>query len=294
MSKILLLATLICFISCSGAQAMDWQALHDQAGNLTLAAAQEAVAKSPGSTVNQYVLGLVYLNLHRDREAGEIFSKLLLGNPDLLEAKWGKAEVLRRQHAISASEELLNAVIKTKPEFAPALISLAYIKYFQMDFKASVNLALRVIEQGRFRVDLSNYVRAYAMYAGAKGMLAHYGGLISKAVDGLAVKPNLDKAQKLQPDSAAVSFGLGSFYLLAPAIAGGDKAQAEHYLYQAIKADPYFADVYVRLGQLARIKGDQEKYKFYLQKAMEIDPQNELAQDVSSGRCNFICPGPQD
>jgi tetratricopeptide (TPR) repeat protein len=132
------------------------------------------------------------------------------------------------------------------------------------------------------------------MYAGAKGMLAHYGGLISKAIDGLAVKPNLDKAQKLQPNSPGVLFGLGSFYLLAPGIAGGDKAKAQNFLNQAIQADPLFADVYVRLGQLAKIKGDQEKYNLYLQKALEIDPQNELAQDVQSGRCKFICVNSQD
>ena len=294
MCKKIILSILIIFNYLVLAYSMNWQSLHNQADNLSLAVAQEAVAKNTGSVPEQYVLGLVYLNLHQDQAADEIFSRLLADNPDLIEAKWGGAEVLRRRHDVLAAESLLNTVIKTDPQFAPALISLAYIKYSQMDFKASVNLTRRVIQQGRDKEDLSNYVRAYAMYAGAKGMLAYYGGFLSKAIDGLAVKSNLDKAQRLQPNSPAVLFGLGSFYLLAPSIAGGNKAKAQNYLNQAIKADPYFADAYVRLGQLANINGNREKYDFYLQKALEIDSQNELAWDVKSGSCKFICVGLKD
>ncbi len=163
-----------------------------------------------------------------------------------------------------------------------------------MDFKGSVKLALKVIQQGSDQSDLSNYVRAYAMYAGAKGMLAYYGGVFSKLIDGLAVKSNLDKAQKLQPNSSAVLFGLGSFYLLAPRIAGGNQSKAEGYFNQAIKIDPFFADVYVRLAQLAKLKGEKGKYNLYMNKALELDPQNELALDASSGRCKFICAGGED
>ena len=291
---ILFLPVLIIFNYLVPAYPMDWRSLHDQADNLSLTSAQKIAAKNVGSFSDGYVLGLVYLNLHQDEAADEIFSKLLKGNPDLIEAKWGKAELLRRRHDSLAAQSLLNAVIKANPQFAPALISLAYIKYFQTDFKASVNLALRVIQQGRDQVDLSNYVRAYAMYAGAKGMLAHNGGFFSKVVDGLAVKSNLNKAQKLQPNSSAVLFGLGSFYLLAPTIAGGNQSRAEDYLSQAIKADPFFADAYVRLGQLAKINGNQKKFNFYINKALEIDPQNELALDTLSERCKFICAGSKE
>ncbi|MFH0827206.1 MAG: hypothetical protein V1923_04920 [Candidatus Omnitrophota bacterium] len=39
--------------------------------------------------------------------------------------------------------------------------------------------------------------------------------------------PNLKKAEKMQPDSAGVTFGLGSFYFLAPRIVGGSKQKAK-------------------------------------------------------------------
>jgi tetratricopeptide (TPR) repeat protein len=290
MTKIIILIGLVCLFWILPVSAMDWQGLHNRADNLTLTQAQALAERNPDSASDQYVLALVYLNLYRDQEAEKIFDRLRENNPDLIEAVWGKAEVLRRRHQTQQAQSLLSKAIATDPQFSPALNSLAYIKYYQTDYKGAINLALKVIQADKEKVDVSNRARAYSMYAGAKGMLAYYGGILSKAIDGLAVKANLDKAQKLQPNSPAVLFGLGSYYLLAPGLAGGDKVKAENYLKQAIGADPLFADAYVRLGQLAKLKGSQKEYEAYLAKALEIDPQNELALDTISRRCKFICP----
>jgi tetratricopeptide (TPR) repeat protein len=201
---------------------------------------------------------------------------------------------LRRQHKLKESELILDELIKSLPQFSPAYISLAYIKYIQMDFEKSVQLARKVIGQGADNVDLSNYVRSYAMMAGAKGMIAHYGGPLSKAINGIAVMSNLRKAERLQPDSPGVLFGLGSFYLLAPGFAGGNVDKAGPYLEKAIKIDPGFSDAYVRLAQFYKLKRDNEKYQAYLNKALEIDPQSELALDIKNGNCKFICINAQE
>ncbi|MDD5097251.1 MAG: hypothetical protein PHU59_02025 [Candidatus Omnitrophica bacterium] len=293
MSKVILLFLVIFFL-CFPAYALEWKELHEQADALDIGSAVKLSGNNPESVDDLYKLGLVYLNIHQDIQANDAFSKILLLKPGLIQARWGQAESLRRQHNLNQAESLLKQIIVENADFSPAYISLAYIKYMQMDFEESVRLALKVIQQGRDKVDLSNYARAYSMYAGAKGMIAHYGGPFSKAVNGLAVKPNLDKAAKLQPDAAGVLFGLGSYYLLAPALAGGDKIKAEVYLKKAIAADPLFADIYVRLAQLYKIKGDKEKYGGYLAKALEIDPGNELALDTQSGKCKFICTGGKD
>ncbi|MBN1913195.1 MAG: tetratricopeptide repeat protein [Candidatus Omnitrophica bacterium] len=258
---------------------------------MTKKEAMEASLKDPLSLENKYILGLVYLNLRKDKEAQEIFSSLLADNPAMTEAKWGMAEALRRQHDVIESKKLLDKILKASPGFAPALITLAYIRYTEMDFEAAVKLAGKVLEGEPGETDLSNRVRAYLMMGGAKGMIAHYGGPLSKIVNGTAVFPNLKKAERLQPESAPVLFGLGSFYFLAPALAGGDLDRAQDYLEKAVNADPLFADAYVRLGQLYKIQGDIKKYAEYLEKALEIDPQNELARDIKSGRCKFICKG---
>lgn len=279
------------FLIAGNCLALDWKPLHEKADTQNLDMAKAAVQLKPDSIESLYILGLVYLNLHEDYRAEVIFKKILEVNPNTIEAKWGLAESLRREHKLDVSERMLNEVINSDPKFYPAYISLAYIRYIHMDFQGAVKLALKVMQQGRDNVDLSNYTRAYTMYAGSSGMIAHYGGPISKAINGLAVKPNLDKAELLQPNSPAVLFGLGSYYLLAPRIVGGDKVKAEKYLKRAISVDPKLAGAYLRLAQLYKIKGNIKQYDVYLKKALEADPKDEFVVDNISGKCKFICVG---
>lgn len=290
MRHIFILGCLIFSIAAMNfAYTLDWRALHDNADEISIAQALSKAQEYPDSIDNLYVLGLVYLGEHRDKEALEVFNKINSLNSKIIEARWGIAEVLRRQHKIGESEEILNEIVKINPDFSPAYITLAYIKYTQMNFEQSVKLALKVIKQGRENVDLSNYTRAHLLLAGAKGMIASRGGPLSKVINGTAVLPNLKKAEMLQPDSPAVMFGLGSFYFLAPRIAGGDINKAIDYLEKAIGIDPKFADAYVRLAQIYNLKGDNEKYQRYLNKAKEIDPENTLLQDFEKKQCRFNC-----
>jgi tetratricopeptide (TPR) repeat protein len=284
----LIIAIFFCFLIDSGF-AWDWKSLHEKADRQTLPEAQVAVKAGPDSVEDLYILGLVCLNLHRDSQAEEIFGKILRLKPDSLEAKWALAEVLRRQHNLKEASQQAGQVIKANPDFSPAYITLAYIKYTQRDFAGAARIAGKVLRQGHEEADLSNRVRAHLLFSGAKGMIAHYGGPISKIINGPGVLSHLRIAQRMQPDSAAVFYGLGSFYLFAPKVVGGDVNKAEEYLKSAVDTDSLFANAYVRLGQLYGLKGDREKYRFYLDKALEIDPQNDLALDIKSGRCNFIC-----
>jgi tetratricopeptide (TPR) repeat protein len=275
--------------SCN-AGGFDWKKLHEEAD--TINSSQELLTRSQAQADTPekfYLSGLVYLNEYKHAEAFDAFSRAANLDNKTLELKWGIAEVLRRQHKETESRALLEEIIKASPDFAPARISLAYIEYIQGEYDKSVALARQVIEMGQAQVDKSNYVRAYLLVAGGKGMIAHYGGPLSKVINGTAVLPYLKKAQALQPDAAGVLFGLGSFYLLAPSLAGGDRAKALEYLEKAVAADPYFADAYVRLAQVYKIKGDSSKYDLYMKRALEIDPGNALALDAQSKKCKFIC-----
>ncbi len=288
--KVILFSLFCLFINLGLCYGLEWKKLHEEADKESLPEALAAAQAKPGSVDDLYVLGLVYLNLHKDKEAEVAFNKVLALAPATAEAEWGLAEVLRRKHNYAESEKILNKIIKSDPGFSPTYITLAYIRYIQMNFNEAVRLANKVLEQGQGKVDLSNYVRAYLLRGGTKGMIAHYGKALSKIINGTAVLHNLKRAQELQPESAGVKFGLGSFYLLAPSLAGGDLGEAQKYLEEAVKIDPLFADAYVRLAQLYKIKGDTPKYNVYINKALEIDPKNELALDVSSGKCRFVCP----
>ncbi len=268
---------------------LDWKRIHEEAEKKGLADAWYKLEKGLSSPEEAYLVGLLFLNQHKDEDAQKIFQDMLKKEPNNREAEWGLAETLRRQNKLAESARILEEVIRSAPTFSPAYISLAYVKYAQLDFNRTVELASKVIAQGRQAVDLSNYTRAYILFAGAKGMLANAGGIFTKVVDGTQVLPNLKKAEELQPESAAVLFGLGSFYFLAPGIAGGNIDKAKTYLERAISADPLLAEAYVRLAQVYRAKGNNQKFEEYLKKAREIDPQNALVVDARSKTCRFIC-----
>lgn len=285
-------AFLIVFSLCINfCYALDWKKIHEEADKKSVRQAVLDHNENPTSEAALYELGLTYLNAYKNNEAEPVFKAMLNSNPGSVEAKWGLAEISRRRHELDKSENSLKEIIKKSPEFSPAYISLSYIRYTKRDFNEAARLALRVVGQGRQRVDLTNYTRAYLLYAGAKGMIAHYGGPISKIINGAAVFPALEAAQRLIPEYPGVYYGLGSFYLLAPEVIGKDLDKAKEYLEKAIKADPFFADAYVRLAQVYQLKGNEIDAQIYLNKALAVDSENELALDIKNGTCKFICTG---
>jgi len=280
---------LIFLLLASPCFALGWKDLHNKADAIDLAAAQKEVAQNPGSVESLYVLGLVYLNLYDTRKAKESFEKVLELEPQSIEGRWGLAEILRREHKLQEAADILEKIIKEDPSYSPAFLTLAYIKYIQRDFDGSIRLTGTVINQRQENVDNTNFLRAHGLYAAAKGMIAHYGGPVSKAINGAGVLKHLNIIQKIAPDSPVVNFGLGSYYMLIPVAFGQNFDKAQGYLEKAIAADPLFANPYVRLAQIYKQKGDMQKYEELLNKAFELDPGNELAIDIKSGECFFIC-----
>ncbi len=285
-----LLITLFISVNLSpGAFGFDWKPLHEKADSLSIKEVQEIVENNPEPVENLYLLGLVYLNAHKDQKAKETFLKILDIKEDMVAGRWGLAESLRRFHQSDKAQKILEEIIEQDPQFWPAYISLGYIKYLSMDFDAAVELVYEAVKQGSAEVDASNLVRANTLVAGSKGMIAHYGGPISKIINGRSVMPYLQKAKKIDPDAGPVLFGFGCYYLLAPALFGKDLDKAQKYLKKAIETDPLFVNAYVRLAQVYKAKGDKEQYQKYLDKASSIDPDNEFLVDIKSGQCNFIC-----
>ncbi|MBU2102902.1 MAG: hypothetical protein ABH865_04185 [Candidatus Omnitrophota bacterium] len=270
--------------------AFDLRALHEEADRTSSAEALARTARSKNSPDAWYVLGLTYLNEHKDDLARSAFGRVHSMNPASVAGRWGEAEVLRRKHQLRESEKILHDIIVQSPQFSPAYITLAYIKFTNTDYAIAVSLAKKVIAQGKENVDINNYTRAYLIVAGSRGMLAHYGGPIAKVTQGTRVFSMLKKAESFQPFSSGVYFGLGSFYFLAPFFVGGNIDIAAEYFIKAITADPLFADSYARLAQVYKLKNDTVRYHDLIKKALDIDPGNELALDVQSGRCSFICP----
>jgi len=265
--------------------AFDWVAVHNAAETMPETSAQQIVAQKPDSAEGLYTLGLVYLSQHKDKQAQEVFERM----PASIEARWGIAEVLRRQHKRQESARMLDVIIADDPSFMPAYVSRGFLYYLDLRFNDAVGCARVVMRQTQGKSDVRNVVRAYALYAGAKGMIAHYGGPFSKAINGTVVLPMLRKAEKIRPEAPEVLFGIGCFYILAPGFAGGDIDRGIEYLKRTVARDPLFADAYARLAQAYLFKGDRQQYALYLARALAVDPQNELACDVRDKTCIYIC-----
>lgn len=288
-NKAIALGILLVFLFCGRGYCFNWRELHDRSKDMSIKRAEELVKESPDSIETLYTLALTYLNEHKDSLAENIFNTILMKDPSSFEAEWGRAEIFRRRKEKEKSRKILNKIIKEHPDFSPAYITMAYLEYTEGNFNKAVWLTSRVKEQGRDNVDLNNYTRAYLIYAGSKGMIASRGGPISKLINGTQVLPNLKKAEDLMPDSPEVLYGLGSFYFLAPGIAGGNINKALDCLKKVIELKPDFAEAYVRLAQVYKEKNDNKKYETYLSKALELDPENELALDEQLGVCKFNC-----
>ena len=287
----MLILLIICSagVFCQLSYAFDWKSLHELADICTLERAKQALNQNPRDIEKLYVLGLVLFNKHQDVQAKEIFDKILTIDPDNIPAQWALAEFLRRQHELAEAERILTWLIHDQPDFSPAYISIGYIKYVHLLFDETVDLMGVVIDHGKDNVDLTTYVRAHCIYAAAKGMIAYYGGPISKSINGAAFLRHLRIVKNLQPENVLVPYGFGCYYLLIPAKYNKRLDIAEGYFRKALSIDPLIPDIYVRLAEVYNLKGDQDKAKEYIDKAADIDPKNELLQDFLSGDCKFVC-----
>jgi tetratricopeptide (TPR) repeat protein len=266
----------------TNAWAMDWKPLHEKADTETYEMILTESQKDPASPEKLYTLALSCLNLYKISEVRAAFEKMLAMDPESIEARWGLAELARRRHESKEARKVLEEIIEKDPGYAPAYVTLAYIFFDKRNFDDAMRMAFKVIHMGRKNVDLTNIVRAYLLVGGSKGMIANKGSIWTKLIQGPQVMGYLKKAQSLQPENADVYFGLGSFYCLAPKIAGGDRKKGISYLEKAIERDPHLTVGYARLAQVWRRLGNKEKYRFYLEKAIALDPEESMVKNVKS------------
>lgn len=276
MRRNLFFAVLVFWAWAGVAGALDWKPLHEKAdqGDPQVLLAQ--ANREPRSAQALYAAALACLDLYRVVEAEVFFQRMLSVDPGSVEARWGLVEINRRRHQLGQGESVLREILQKAPDYAPAYITLAYILFDKEDYDQAIAWAQRVLRAGSHRVDRVNRARAYLIIGGAKGMIADQGGPFSKLVQGTQVMGYLKHAQRLDPDSPAVLFGIGSFYALAPGMAGGNKEKGIALLEKAVAVDPKFVDAYARLAQVWFAKGDKEKYRSYLAQAEALDPKAKL------------------
>lgn len=221
---------------------------------------------------------LKYLKLRQDNLAQKEAEKILAIAPDDLCALWGKAEILRRTYKFTDAQKLLKQILAGCSGHAPSLISLAYIRYHDHKFPEALKLLKEALKQPD--LDRENKAMAYMLIGSINAKRAMQGGFLSKVLYGTRIMGYFERALAFAPDLPEVHLGLGTFCLLAPKIAGGDVDRAIEELEWAVKLAPDFATPQARLAQAYKEKGNIEKYNFYLKRAKELDPDNEVAKEI--------------
>lgn len=221
---------------------------------------------------------LKYLKARKDKLAAEEIEKILSIERDNLCALWGKAEILRRSYKFQEAQKLLNEVLAKCPDHAPSLISLSYIRYHDDKFNEAVKLLRQVLKQPD--LDKESGAMVYMLMGSINAKRAGQGGWWRKFAYGTRIKGYFEKAKLLAGDLPEVYLGLGTFCLLAPKITGGDVDRAIEELECAVKLAPDFATPHARLAQAYKIKGDIQRCNFYLKRAKELDPENEVLKEI--------------
>jgi len=214
----------------------------------------------------------------RDSQALRIFEQILRGDPGNIQARWGTAEVLRRENRYRDAERILIDNLEVDPQHPPSLLTLAYIRYKEDDLAQAGGLiagALRSPQLSRQDKGLS-----YMLKGAINSRRSQGGWLFGKLIYGPQIKGYLLKARELAPQLPEVHLGLGTFYLLAPKIAGGNLQSAIEELRLALDLAPDFATASARLAQAYKEAGDLQKYDYYIKKARELDPENEVLQEI--------------
>ncbi len=215
------------------------------------------------------------LKARKDNEAYQKSEQILTFEPYNIDALWIKAEVLRRQNNYKNSEELLRDILNNDPEHNPSLISLAYIEYNANKFDEAQNLIQRVLKSKG--LEREEQALAFMMLGAINSGRAQSGGwIISKIRYGTKIKSYFLKAEEIAPDLPEVHLALGTFYLHAPALVGGNLNKAISELERAVSIAPEFATAYARLAQAYKAKNDMAKYDLFIKKAKSLDPHDEV------------------
>jgi len=223
--------------------------------------------------------GLDFLRSRKDDDALELFEKILSSQPNNPDALWGKAEVSRRNREYKKAEYILDKILKENPGHISSLNTMAYIKYKEEKYKEAESLLNQVLEFDG--LDRQNQALAYIMLGTINSGRSAKGGFFSKIRYGTNIKYYFLKAEELAPELPETHLSLGTFYLLAPRIAGGDLDKAIRELLTVVEMAPDFATANARLAQAYQKKGLVDKYEFYIMRAMALDPDNEVLKEIS-------------
>ena len=243
-------------------------------------------AKCPPKIIAEKALrpvdeALDLLRVRKNKDALVILDKVLLSEPKDPAAIWGKAEIFKRAGQSQLAELMFKEVLEIKPDYAPALTSLAYIRYKDGNLDAALNLARQAF------IASADCRQAQALAYTLLGLIntarPFKGGVIARINRGLEIKSYFLKAVQLAPELPETHLYLGVFYLEAPLLEGGNRKQGIRELQSALEIAPEFTEAKKLLAQAH----SQEK-RLYRNKRLMLGTFVEvISPDPQAGKIVF-------
>ena len=158
---------------------------------------------------------------------------------------------------------------RANPNDAETLYLEARIKTAFGATDEAIKLAERAFELNKNSV---NYHGALAQLYGDKAQQANF---IEQFALARKVKQHLDDALVLDPKNWQTRSGLVTYYLLAPALMGGDKKKAQAIADQAVKDDAVHG--WMMQARIAQDSKDNARIEQAYQNSLKADPQSYAA-----------------
>jgi uncharacterized protein HemY len=106
-----------------------------------------------------------------------------------------------------------------------------------------------------------------------------FSSLVSTVTGESAVVSEYRRALELDPDNLEAEIGLGSYYLFAPKLAGGNRERAIKHFRRAVKLEPQDPEALTWLAVAYRESGDWEGARQSLDQALALDPSYRFARN---------------
>lgn len=256
---------------------------------------QNLIAADPKDMESQFAQGLVYLQLNKDEQAEDIFTKLLEQPEWKYQASFYLGKIAEKQDhtklaltwfdkvtdgplVFDASVSAVSLLAKDKLyEAAGSRLSLLQTKFPKQKLRLLLVQAELYNQQKQYEQAFNLLTDALDEFPDQKELL-YTRALMAERVGKLdSVEADLKKILAMEPDNVEALNALGYTLLNKP-----DRyADAEKYLQQALKLEPDAAVIIDSYGWLQFKLGHAEKALDYLQKAYEKQQENEIAAHLA-------------
>jgi tetratricopeptide (TPR) repeat protein len=160
---------------------------------------------------------------------------LLAATPLAAQDPIARAARLLEQEEHTAARQALEPYARSHPDDARAALYLGRAFYEERNLDAAVEWLERAVEMNDRSAD------AHLFLGKAYGLKAADSGMLRRAILARKAKGEFDRAVELAPADVDARLGLLQFYVLAPAMLGGDSDKAREQAAAIRRINPYRA-----------------------------------------------------